>query len=115
MYKVFNFSKFIERRKKLRREMTPQEYKLWFFLKNKNLGFKFRRQHGIGPYIVDFCCTEEKLILEIDGSQHFEAKEYDQERTSYMQLIGFRVIRFWNNEIDTNMEGVLLRIKLELE
>lgn len=93
--------------------MTPQEFKLWFCLKNKNLGAKFRRQQGIGPYIADFYSKEKKLIVELDGSQHIEAKNYDIERDNYMETLGIKTLRFWNNEIENNMEEVLIKIKSE--
>ncbi|MCX6754176.1 MAG: DUF559 domain-containing protein [Candidatus Nomurabacteria bacterium] len=111
MYEVFNKSKFKERRKGLRKSSTLQEFKLWFYLKNKNLGVKFRRQQSIGPYVADFYCKEKNLIIELDGSQHIEAKEYDKERDLYLQTLGIKVLRFWNNEIDTNLEEVLIKIK----
>ncbi len=114
MYDIFSKSKFIERRKQLRKQSTPEEYKLWFLLKNKNLGVKFRRQHGIGPYIVDFYCKEKNLIIELDGSQHLENQDYDKERSNYLNVLGLKVLRFWNNEINTNMEGVLIKINSEL-
>ena len=115
MYKIFNHSKLRPRRKELRNTQTPQELKLWYLLKNKNLGVKFRRQHGIGPYIADFYCKEKNLIVELDGSQHMEAKEYDTERDAYIKALGIKVLRFWNNEVNKNMDGVLLKIKSELE
>jgi len=111
MYEIFNKSKFITRRKELRKSSTPQELKLWFFLKGKNFGVKFRRQHGIGPYIVDFYCKEKNLVIEIDGSQHIKAKEYDKERDDFIKTLNIKVLRFWNNEINTNIEGVLMKIK----
>lgn len=114
MYEIFNKSKFKERRKDLRKSLTPQEFKLWFYLKSKNLGVKFRRQQGIGPYIADFYCKEKKLIVELDGSQHIEAKNYDTERDNYMESLGIKTLRFWNNETEKNMEEVLLKIKSEI-
>jgi len=111
MYEIFNKSKFLSRRKELRKSSTPQELKLWLYLKGKNLGLKFRRQHGIGPYIVDFYCKEKNLIIELDGSQHTNAKEYDKERDNYMETLGIKVLRFWNGEIDKNIEEVLIKIK----
>lgn len=89
---------------------------LWARLKGKALGSKFRRQHSIGRYIVDFCCPEKKLIVEVDGSQHGEenAERYDQERTNYLQSLGFRVLRFWNNEINVNLGNVLEAILEEV-
>lgn len=99
------------KRKKLRNNSTPQELKLWLYLKNKNLGYKFRRQQGLGNYIVDFCCPEKMLILEIDGSQHMENEEYDLKRTEYLKSLGYIVLRFWNNEINDNIESVVDKIK----
>ena len=89
--------------------MTPQELKLWGILRNrkfKNLTFK--RQYPIGDYIVDFICKEKWLIIEIDGGQHNtpDAIEYDKIRTEYLNNRGFNVIRFWNNDIDNNIDGV---------
>jgi leucyl-tRNA synthetase len=115
MYDIFSKSDFLERRKQLRKEATPEEHKLWFLLRNKNLGFKFRRQHGVGPYVVDFYCKEKNLIIELDGAQHMEAKEYDEERDNYLSALGFKVLRFWNNEININTEAVLEKIKSELQ
>jgi very-short-patch-repair endonuclease len=111
MTKIFNKSFQKETRKKLRKEITPQELKLWALLRNKNLGCKFRRQQGVGPYIVDFYCKEKKLIIEIDGSQHQNAVEYDKTRDQYLEKLGFTVIRFWNNEINTNIDGVVMKIQ----
>ena len=111
MYEIFSKSKFKERRKGLRKSSTPQEFKLWFYLKNKNLGVKFRRQQSIGPYIADFYCKEKNLIIELDGSQHIEAKKYDKERDSYLQTLGIKVLRFWNSEVEKNIEEVLIKIK----
>ena len=96
----------------MRKNATPQEIILWSRLKSKQLGCKFRRQHSIGRYIVDFYCPEHKLIIEIDGSQHKseEACKYDKERTEYLEKLGLQVIRFWNNEINNNLEGTILKI-----
>jgi very-short-patch-repair endonuclease len=94
----------------LRRELTLAECKLWARLRNDQLGVNFRRQHAIGPYIPDFCSPKAKLIIELDGSQHLEQEEYDQERTKYLETQGFRVIRFWNNNVMNDIEGVILAI-----
>lgn len=92
----------------LRQNLTPAENELWYRLNNNQLGnIHFRRQHAIGPYIVDFCTVQRKLIIEIDGSQHNEQKEYDAERTAFLNQKGYRVIRFWNHEIENNIETVL--------
>ena len=78
---------------KLRKALTPAERKLWAILRNDQLGVNFRRQHAIGNYIPDFVCIEKKLILELDGSQHLEQVEYDEERTKYFETLGYKVIR----------------------
>lgn len=97
----------------LRQNQTPQEQKLWNMIRNNQLGVKFKRQHPIGNYIVDFVCREKWLIIELDGSQHNEEKNIisDNERTLYLNSSGFKVIRFWNNDVDNNIEGVILEIK----
>ena len=94
----------------LRKESTPAERKLWSKIRNDQLGINFRRQHAVGNYIPDFVCIEKKLIIELDGSQHLEQREYDVERTRYLETLGFRVIRFWNNDVIKNMDGVILAI-----
>ena len=112
MRAIHNLGDLKNRRKNLRNNATPQEIILWNRLKNRGLGVKFRRQHSIGTYIVDFCCPEAKIIVELDGSQHAgeSAECYDQARTHYLQQLGFRVLRFWNNEININLESVLMSI-----
>jgi very-short-patch-repair endonuclease len=67
----------------------------------------FRNQHAIGTYIVDFCAPRKKLIIELDGSQHLEQEEYDGKRTAYLESRGYRVLRFWNNDVMNNLEAVL--------
>jgi very-short-patch-repair endonuclease len=111
--RIHNKKIFIERRKDLRNNSTPQEIILWLQLKDSNLGYKFRRQHSIGPYIVDFYCPEKKLVIEIDGSQHGEvdAKEYDEERDAYLDSLGLTVLRFWNSEVNNHLPVVLQKIK----
>ena len=98
----------------LRKNLTKQEWKLWNIIKNRQFyGFRFRRQFPIEPYIVDFICREKKIIIEIDGSQHNQTDniEYDKNRTEFLNAQGYSVIRFWNNEIDNNIEGVYLKLK----
>ena len=70
-------------------------------------GVHFRRQHAIGPYIVDFCSPSHKLIIELDGGQHLDQQEYDAERTAYLEAKGYHVLRFWNNEVMENLDGVV--------
>jgi very-short-patch-repair endonuclease len=92
--------------------MTLEEIILWSYLKNKQLGYKFRRQVGFGKYIVDFYCPDKKLAIELDGGHHAEnANEiYDNERTKYLDSLGIKVLRIWNNEIKENIEGVISEI-----
>jgi very-short-patch-repair endonuclease len=99
----------------LRQSETKAEKKLWFLLRNRQLkGQKFRRQHPIGPFVTDFCCTEAKLIVELDGGQHALLRRSDKTRTAYLEAQGYRVLRFWNNEVLGNLDGVLQRIALAL-
>ena len=115
MPRIHNLKIYKERRKELRNSATPQEIILWSRLNNSQLGFKFRRQQSIGNFIVDFYCPESKLVIEIDGGGHLEQKDYDNERTEYFLNMGCKVLRFWNSEIDKNLEGVMMKIKKELE
>lgn len=94
----------------LRKELTPTERKLWSHLRNEKFGVNFRRQHAIGIYVTDFCSPKAKLIIELDGSQHLEQEEYDKERTEYLESQGYKVIRFWNNDVLKDIEGVILAI-----
>jgi len=104
--------KTYERARVLRKELTPAERKLWSALRgNKLNGVSFRRQHAIGNYIVDFVSIKKKLIVELDGSQHLEQAEYDEERTRYLESQGYRVIRFWNNQVEKEMDSVIRVIK----
>ena len=97
--------------RELRREQTDAEQRLWFCLRSRKLaGFKFNRQYLIGPYIVDFCCLKERLVIEIDGFQHVENREYDKNRTLYLEARKYRVIRFWNDEIMKDREKVVQAI-----
>ena len=94
--------------------MTDVERTMWFALRNRRLGgFKFKRQWTIGSYVVDFCCIERCLIVEIDGGQH--SPEADAERSRALEGAGYRVVRFWNNEVQDNLEGVLTSLLAELE
>jgi very-short-patch-repair endonuclease len=91
--------------------MSPAEAKLWTHLRAHRMGdVHFRNQHAIGNYIVDFCAPRRKLVIELDGSQHLEQQEYDEERTKYLEARGYRVLRFWNNEVLNNTEAVLKTI-----
>ena len=106
------------RARALRRNVTDAESALWQKLRSKQLGdVRFRRQHPIGHYIVDFACVQGRLVIELDGGQHAqgEAPEYDERRTQYLQSEGWRVLRFWNNEVLVNLEGVLEAIHSALQ
>ena len=99
----------------LRTNQTDAERLLWRHLRNRQLsGHKFRRQQIIGPYVVDFVCLENKLIVELDGGQHMENAASDSQRSAFLHSQGFRVVRFWNNELLANTEGVLYSIECEL-
>ena len=101
----------------LRKNSTIQERRLWNLLKNKQFyNLKFKRQQPIGDYIVDFVCREAKIIIEIDGGQHnfSENIELDKIRTEFLNSLGYKVIRFWNNEIYENINGVLEKLKQEI-
>ncbi len=97
--------------RKLRKEQTDAERRLWWNLRNRQLeGWKFRRQFAVGDYIADFVCIDAKLIVELDGGQHSEQIQYDEQRTRELEKAGFVVLRFWNNDVLTNSEGVIEEI-----
>ncbi|HEV2608889.1 MAG TPA: endonuclease domain-containing protein [Noviherbaspirillum sp.] len=92
----------------LRTNLTLAEQRLWNALRSKQLhGHRFRRQHPIHPYIADFACIEKMLVIELDGGQHQERIQYDENRTAFMQTQGWQVLRFWNNDVSQNFDGVL--------
>jgi very-short-patch-repair endonuclease len=92
----------------LRQNQTEAEAKLWSRLRaHRMAGVQFRRQHAIGNYIVDFCSPRRKLVIELDGSQHLDQAEYDSERTKFLEAKGYRVLRFWNNDVMKNIDKVL--------
>lgn len=96
-------------RRNLRRVVPAPEQRLWYFLRNKRLGHKFKRQYSIGRYVVDFYCAEHHLAIEIDGDSHYttEAQEYDADRTEYLHACGIRVVRFTNADVMKNIDGVV--------
>lgn len=101
----------LERAKKLRREMTPAEKILWKHIRANRLnGLHFRRQQVVHGYFPDFYCHQHELIVELDGGIHEFQKEYDAEREAYLMSLGFRIIRFKNEEVTKNLKGVLQRI-----
>lgn len=100
--------------RKLRNNLTDAEKHLWYVLRANNLGLKFRRQEPIGNYIVDFIYYEKKLIIEIDGGQHFDSTD-DKIRDEWLRSQGFIVLRFWNNEVLENRDGAVEKIKEYLQ
>jgi very-short-patch-repair endonuclease len=103
-----------ERARQLRRDSTDAERRLWAVLRDRRLGgHRFRRQYPLADFIVDFACTRHRLIVEADGGQHAE-NEADLRRTAELQRLGWRVLRFWDNEILNNTEGVRQAILREL-
>lgn len=111
---IHNINRSKGTRKFLRKKSTPQEKILWSKLRNKNLKHKFKRQHGIGNFIADFYCPATKLVIELDGHQHLKNKEYDEERNSYFNSLNIKVIRFWNNEIENDLDNVIKKIQTSL-
>jgi very-short-patch-repair endonuclease len=109
-------NRFTTQAKQLRKNSTDAERLLWSKLRYKQIdGYKFRRQQPIGPYIVDFANFQKKLIIELDGGQHSESKAEDLKRDEFLKTQGFSVLRFWNNELFENLEGVLHEIRKKLE
>jgi len=107
-----NVRRTVAKARKLRRNSTDVERKFWHRIRDKQIDeYRFRRQRPIGRYIVDFICLEARLIVELDGGQHAEDAAYDQRRTAFLESLGYRVLRFWNNEVIENMTGVLERLR----
>jgi 5-methyltetrahydrofolate--homocysteine methyltransferase len=103
------------RARQLRQEQTAAEAKLWYYLRDRRLdGFKFRRQHAIGRFVVDFCCPERRLIVEVDGPAHDQQAERDQARTEALQAAGYRVIRYTNDAVDQRIDSVLADLRRAL-
>jgi very-short-patch-repair endonuclease len=111
MAKLHNNKYLILARRMLRNQNTDFEYILWEHIRNKKLGYKFRRQHSIGFFIVDFYCPEKRLIIEVDGEIHNLKKENDRSRDKYFADLNYRVIRFTNEEIKYSPEKVIENIE----
>ena len=104
-------NRLVHTAKTLRKSQTNAEKLLWKHLRAKQMeGLKFRRQQPIGNYVIDLICLEKSLVIEVDGGQHADNKK-DAERDAWLKLEGFKVLRFWNNEVLTNMKGVLEMIR----
>ncbi len=113
MTKLYNRTSEKTKRQQLRRNMTKAEFMLWQKLKGKQLeGVKFRSQYGVNRFVVDFYCTELKLAIEIDGESHFQdgVQEYDQQRQAFIESVVILFLRFTNDDVYRNLEGVLERI-----
>ena len=105
----------LSKAKTLRTNQTTAEQRLWYHLRaHRFMGYKFKRQKPIGRYIVDFICMEHRLIIEIDGGQHAERVTYDQRRDAWLRNQGYTVLRFWNNDVMQELEGVLEKIRSAL-
>jgi very-short-patch-repair endonuclease len=105
----------VKRQRRLRRNSTDAEMRIWLALRDRRLGgFKFVRQEAIGPYIADFACRDQKLIVKLDGGQHSENNR-DQTREAFLTGEGYKVLRFWNNDVMKNRDGGLETILAELE
>ena len=100
-----------QRARALRKDMTDAERLLWHHLRDRRLGgFKFRRQHRVGRFIVDFLCAEEKIIIEVDGGQHAINAEADNQRSLALDAEGYQILRFWNHEVLQETAAVLSKI-----
>jgi len=110
---IFNKKYHKDSRRKLRSQMTKAETALWYKIRNNQLGHKFRRQHGIGKYVVDFYCPELKLIVEIDGGIHFEERNIaaDEEREQYFEKLELKMVRYNNLDIIQNIDNALENLK----
>jgi very-short-patch-repair endonuclease len=105
----------VTRARALRARMTDAERKLWYALRDRRFaGFKFRRQVPVGPFIADFVCFSERLVIEVDGGQHADSLR-DRRRDHWFKANNFRVLRFWNNEVLKNLEGVMTLLAAELK
>ena len=118
----FGRSRFTTRNKQamehaadLKKSMTDAEQKLWQNLRRSQLGTKFRRQQSIGPFIVDFLSAEHRLVIELDGGQHALQQGYDRARSAFLHNAGYRVLRYWNNDVLENIEGVMENIQSSLD
>jgi len=103
----------LERARAMRKAPTPAERVLWRIVGRDQFGVTFRRQHRIGPYIVDFLCPAHRLVIEVDGGQH-NGSDHDERRDAWLRAQGYEVLRFWNRDVLTNADGVGRRIVLAL-
>jgi len=115
MMSILKDNSQLENARRLRREMTPHERKLWFLFLRK-YPVKIYKQRIIGRFIVDFCCASAKLVIELDGSQHYESQgiAYDKERSAYLEALGLKVMRFPNWDVDRSFQGVCTQIDMAI-
>ena len=114
--KRFYTQQTLQKAQTLRESQTNAEGLLWHYLRDKQLaGYKFRRQQPIGPYIVDFACMPKKLLIELDGGQHAEQHTYDKKRDEFLREKGYKILRFWNNDVFENCFGVLESIRAAVQ
>ena len=99
------------KRKRLRNNPTSAEEILWGKLSKSQLGVKFRRQHSVDFYVLDFYCPECKLAVEVDGAQHLSQIDYDSYRTQYLEAFNITILRFWNSQVEKNLDWVVTQIK----
>ena len=107
-------SQSTQRARELRKRMTPAEARLWAHIRGKQSGCRYRRQHPLTPYVVDFACLTHRVVVECDGSQHGLSR-YDERRDQYLEDFGYAVMRFWNNEILYDLDMVLRTIEHHLD
>ena len=106
----------VQRARELRRNETEVERRLWYAIRDRGIaGAKFRRQVSVGPYVADFACITHKLVIELDGGQHAENTQADAARTRILGARGFRVLRFWNNDVIENLDGIIETIRTVIE
>ena len=105
---------YLSRARNLRKQQIPWEAKLWYFLRaGRFYGLNFKRQVPIGTYIIDLSCRSKMIVVELDGGQHSQTIAYDKTRSKFLEKRGYKVLRFGNNEVDVNIQGVLETIKRE--
>ena len=115
--RIFNREATLDKRREQRGNPTEPEQRLWQLLRAGQLGVKFRRQQGIGPYIADFYCPERLLVIEVDGDSHFDERglSHDKQRDAYMAVLSLTVLRFSNREVMQNLPGVVVSIRAWLD
>lgn len=113
---LYNQPEQTTRRRDLRKTQTPAEAMLWFALRRQKLGLRFRRQFGMGRFIVDFYCPRARLIIEVDGESHFTeyGRRYDLMRDAFLRSLGMRILRFTNEEVQVDRDAVIKKIQLLL-